>query len=96
MYLNQEALWSKVVVSAQENFYGDSINSPQPENIKVRRQEHVEEVRTSDGTVHKTNFVYYTHADVKLDDKLDGNLVVSSYDMRSLSGRKCLRRLMTI
>ena len=96
MYLNQTALWSVVVVPAVLNEFGDIINSATEQQIKVRRQEHVEEVRTKDGTVHNTNYIYYTNADVHVDDLLDGNLVVNSYDMRTLSGRNRLRRLLTI
>lgn len=95
MYLNQKAQWAPVSVSAVSNPYGD-IKYASEQTINVRRQEHVEEVRTSDGAIHRTNFIYYTHADVKVDDRLDGNLVVDSYDMRSLGGAKVLRRLKTI
>lgn len=93
MYCNQTALWNPVVSAV--NMYGD-IEVSDPITIKVRRQEHVEEVRLKDGTTHNTNYIYYTHADVKVDDKLDGNLVVQSYDMRTLYGAKRLRRLITI
>lgn len=96
MYLNQKALWKPVVTEATANPYGDIIHSDIATEISVRRQEHVEEVRTKDGTIHHTNFIYYTHADVKIDDKLDGNLVVSLYDMNSLSGHRKLRKLKTI
>lgn len=95
MYLNQKAQWALVSVPAVSNPYGD-IKYTSETTINVRRQEHVEEVRTSDGAIHRTNFIYYTHADVKVDDRLDGNLVVDSYDMRSLGGTKVLRRLKTI
>lgn len=93
MYLNQIALWSPVI--SPINSYGDIENGP-PKTISVRRQEHVEEVKLSDGTVHNTNYIYYTCEDVKVDDRLDGYLVISSYDMRSLGGNKVLRRLKTI
>lgn len=96
MYLNQKALWSPVIERAVNNPYGDITNSSESITIDVRRQEHVEEVRTSDGTVHHTNFIYYTNADVKIDDRLDNNLVVDTYDMRTLGGRRRLRRLKTI
>lgn len=95
MYLNQTAAWAPLVVDAVNNGYGDTINGP-VQNIAVRRQEHVEEVRLKDGTVHNSNYIYYTLVDVKLDDLLDGNLVVQSYDMRTLGGNKILRRLITI
>lgn len=95
MYLNQTAAWAPLVVDAVNNGYGDTINGP-VQNIAVRRQEHVEEVRLKDGTVHNSNYIYYTLADVKLDDLLDENLVVQSYDMRTLGGNKILRRLITI
>ena len=95
MYLNQKALWSPVIVQAVNDPYGD-IKNAQGKMIDVRRQEHVEEVRTSDGTLHHTNFIYYTHEDVKVDDRLDNNLVVSVYDMRTLGGTRKLRRLKTI
>ncbi len=93
MYLNQKALWNKKNVLNQ---YGDIEVNNTPEYIAVRRQEHEEEVRLKDGSIHKSNFIYYTHSDVQLDDRLDGNLVVSVYDMRTLSGRNRLRRLITI
>ena len=93
MYLNQKALWTKVLSGVNE--FGDTIPSS-VEQIAVRRQEHVEEIRLNDGTVHNTKYVYYTHADVKVDDLLDGNLVVNLYDMRTLSGKNRLRRLITI
>lgn len=95
MYLNQTAAWAPLVVDAVNNGYGDTINGP-VQNIAVRRQEHIEEVRLKDGTIHNSNYIYYTLADVKLDDLLDGNLVVQSYDMRTLGGNKILRRLITI
>lgn len=95
MYLNQTAAWAPLVVDAENNGYGDTINGP-VQNIAVRRQEHIEEVRLKDGTVHNSNYIYYTLTDVKLDDLLDGNLVVQSYDMRTLGGNKILRRLITI
>lgn len=95
MYLNQKALWSPVTVNAISNPYGD-IKNDSAITIDVRRQEHVEEVRASDGTIHHTNYIYYTHADVKVDDRLDGNLVISVYDMRTLGGSRRLRRLKTI
>lgn len=95
MYLNQKAVWMPVIESAVENSYGD-IKNGKRRTINVRRQEHVEEVRTSDGIIHHTNFIYYTHQDVKVDDRLDGNLVVDSYDMRTLGGKRLLRRLKTI
>lgn len=95
MYLNQTAAWAPLVVDAVNNGYGDTVNGP-VQNIAVRRQEHIEEVRLKDGTVHNSNYIYYTLADVKLDDLLDGNLVVQSYDMRTLGGNKILRRLITI
>lgn len=95
MYLNQEASWTPVVVAAVKNPYGD-FEYATAQIIKVRRQEHVEEVRLKDGTVHNTNYIYYTHADVHEDDKLDGNLVVKVYDMRTLSGRLRLRRAITV
>lgn len=95
MYLNQKALWAPVITEAVNNPYGD-IKNASGVTISVRRQEHVEEVRTSDGTVHHTNFIYYTNDDVKVDDRLDGYLVVSVYDMRSLGGARKLRRLKTI
>ena len=93
MYCNQTALWNPVV--APVNVYGD-IEVGAPIKIKVRRQEHAEEYVAKDGTQHKTNYIYYTHEDVKVDDRLDGNLVVELYDMRTLYGNKRLRRLITI
>ena len=95
MYLNQKALWLPVAVAAVNNPYGDIINSD-AQIISVRRQEHVEEVRLKDGTIHKSRYYYYTHADVQVDDRLDGNLVVSLYDMRTLGGNNRLRRLLTL
>lgn len=96
MYLNQKADWSPVVVPAVSNPYGDIETSSNVIKIKVRRQEHRKEVRTKDGAIHMTNYIYYTNADVHEDDRLDGNLVVNVYDMRTLSGRNRLRRLLTI
>lgn len=95
MYLNQKALWAPVSENALSNPYGDIKNSSAV-TIDVRRQEHVEEIRTSDGMIHNTNFIYYTNSDVKIDDRLDGNLVVDVYDMRTLGGTRRLRRLKTI
>lgn len=92
MYLNQTALWQ---VATSRNDCGD-FQYELPKEIMVRRQEHVEEVRTSDGAIHKTNYIYYTHLSVKVDDKIDGNLVVDIYDMRTLGGRCRLRRCKTI
>lgn len=96
MYLNQKALWAPVIQTSTNNPYGDFINTDQGISIDVRRQEHVEEIRASDGAIHRTNYIYYTHANVKIDDRLDGYLVVDSYDMRSLGGYLRLRRLKTI
>ena len=95
MYLNQEALWQPLAVDAVNNPYGD-IEYKNVQPIKVRRQEHVKEIRLKDGTIHNTNYIYYTHADVKVDDTLDGNLIVSIYDMRTLNGYNRLRRAITI
>ena len=95
MYLNQKALWAPVIVSAVSDPYGDVKNASEI-TIDVRRQEHVEEVRTSDGTLRHTNFIYYVRDDVKVDDRLDGYLVVSIYDMRTLGGKRRLRRVKTI
>lgn len=95
MYLNQKALWLPVAVSPVNNPYGD-VTYGESQEITVRRQEHVEEVRLKDGTVHNTNYIYYTHSDVKVDDMLDGNLVVNMYDMRTLGGYNRLRRLLTV
>ena len=95
MYLNQKALWLPVLMDPVKNPYGDAINGNEQE-IMVRRQEHVEEVRLKDGTVHSTSYIYYTHADVHVDDRLDGNLVVNMYDMRTLGGHNRLRRLLTV
>ena len=95
MYLNQKALWLPVLTDPVKNPYGDATNGNEQE-IMVRRQEHVEEVRLKDGTVHSTNYIYYTHADVHVDDRLDGNLVVNMYDMRTLGGHNRLRRLLTV
>lgn len=96
MYLNQTALWNKVVVSADLNVFGDITNATESVEIKVRRQEHIEEIRTKDGATHDSNFIYYTQADVNVDDLLDGNLVVRTYDMRTLGGKNILRRCITI
>lgn len=93
MYLNQKAKWLPVT---SKNSYGDFKYSDSPKIIDVRRQEHVEEIRTADGTIHHTNFIYYVNADVHVDDKLDDNLVVALYDMNTLSGVRRLRRLKTI
>lgn len=95
MYLNQKALWSPVTTNACSDPYGDVKNATGTV-IDVRRQEHVEEVRTSDGTIHRTNFIYYVKDDVHIDDRLDGYLVVDVYDMRTLCGKRKLRRLKTI
>ena len=95
MYLNQKALWLPVAVAAVDNPYGDVINAVGKE-ISVRRQEHVEEVRLKDGTVLNSKYYYYTHEDVQIDDRLDGHLVVSLYDMRTLGGNNRLRRLLTL
>lgn len=95
MYLNQKALWAPVTENAVSNPYGD-VKNASATTINVRRQEHVEEIRTSDGAVHHTNFIYYTNDDVKIDDRLDNNLVVDVYDMRTLGGARRLRRLKTI
>lgn len=95
MYLNQKALWAPVIESAVNSSYGDIKNSVGT-TINVRRQEHVEEIRTSDGSVHHTNFIYYVHDDVKVDDRLDGYLVVDTYDMRTLGGKRRLRRVKTV
>lgn len=95
MYLNQKALWAPVIKNAVSNPYGD-IENASVTAINVRRQEHVEEIRTSDGAIHRTNFIYYTNDDVKIDDRLDGNLVVDVYDMRTLAGTRRLRRLKTV
>lgn len=95
MYLNQKASWLPVLVDPVNNPYGDA-DYGEEQQIMVRRQEHVEEVRLKDGTVHNTNYIYYTHADVHVDDRLDGNLVVNMYDMRTLGGHNRLRRLLTI
>ena len=96
MYLNQKAQWLPKVVDALSNPYGDVNYTNDANTIQVRRQEHVEEIRTADGAIHRTRFIYYTHADVKVDDRIDGNLVVDSYDMRTLGGHKRLRRLKTL
>lgn len=95
MYLNQTALWNPLGIPGV-NKYGDLQNVATSTQIKVRRQEHVEEVRLKDGSIHHTNYIYYTNADVHVDDYLDGNLVVDSYDMRTLMGNNRLRRLKTI
>lgn len=95
MYLNQKALWAPVSTSAANDPYGD-IKNASATLIDVRRQEHVEEVRTSDGAIHRTNFIYYTNENVGIDDRLDDNLVIDVYDMRTLSGARILRRLKTI
>ena len=95
MYLNQKALWLPVVVSAVNNPYGDIENGAEQE-IMVRRQEHVEEVRLKDGTIHMSRYYYYTHDDVQVDDMLDDHLVVNLYDMRTLGGGRRLRRLLTL
>ena len=95
MYLNQKALWEPVTENAVSNPYGD-VKNASAITINVRRQEHVEEIRTSDGAVHHTNFIYYTNDDVKINDRLDNNLVVDMYDMRTLGGARRLRRLKTI
>ena len=93
MYCNQTALWNPVVSSV--NSYGD-VQRGSGVSIPVRRQEHIEEVRLKDGTIHKTKYIYYTLSNVNEDDLLDGNLVVSVYDMRTLSGKRRLRRLLTV
>lgn len=93
MYLNQKASWLTV---RSKNAYGDFIYSDDAETIDVRRQDHIEEVRAPNGTIYHTRYIYYTRADVKVDDKLDGNLVVNSYDMRNLAGKCVMRRLKTI
>lgn len=95
MYLNQKALWLPVAVAAVNNDYGD-IEYSEGQEIDVRRQEHVKEVRLKDGTIHRSRYYYYTHANVQIDDKLDGHLVVDLYDMRTLGGHNRLRRLLTI
>ena len=95
MYLNQTALWNSLVVPAV-NTFGDFKYSEPAVPIKVRKQEHVQEVRLKDGTVTDSKYIYYTHADVKVDDKIDGRLVVASYKMNTLGGRERLRRLITI
>lgn len=95
MYLNQKALWIPVAVEAVNNPYGDIINAGGQE-ISVRRQEHVEEVRLQDGTVLNSRYYYYTHANVGINDQLDGHLVVNLYDMRTLGGNNRLRRLLTV
>ena len=93
MYCNQTALWNKVV--SPVDVYGD-ITPSLKRFIKVRRQEHVEEFIAKDGTRHKTNYVYYTYEDVRIDDTLDGHVVVDLYDMRTLQGKRKLRRLITV
>lgn len=96
MYLNQTARWSKVVTTAVDNKFGEFQYDNAEQTIKVRRQPHVEEVRTKDGQIHKTNFIYYTHEDVREDDRLDGFLVVKVYGMMTLGGREKLRRVITV
>lgn len=95
MYLNQKTLWKPAVIDAVDNPYGDIIYGAE-QSISSRRQEHVEEVRLSDGTVRYSKYYYYTHADVRVGDRLDGNLVVNLYDMRTLGGNRRLRRLLTV
>lgn len=94
MYLNQKAAWMAVVAEAPRNQYGD-IQRAAAKTINVRRQEHVKEVIDAHGHVHTSNYVYYTYDDVRVDDTLDGNLVVQRYDMRTLLGHMRLRRLIT-
>lgn len=94
MYLNQKALWTPVVVDQPLNEYGD-IQRTSSKSISVRRQEHVKEVIDTHGIVHTSNYIYYTYDDVKVDDLLDGFLVVQRYDMRTLQGNLRLRRLIT-
>ena len=95
MYLNQKALWLPATMDAVDNPYGDIIHA-KGQVINVRRQEHVEEVRLKDGTIHMSRYYYYTHDDVQVDDMLDNHLVVNLYDMRTLGGGRRLRRLLTL
>lgn len=93
MYLNQKATWLR---KDYINSYGDVEYRGAATLVAVRRQEHKEELSTPGGNVYHTNYIYYTHEDVNVNDKLDGFLVVDIYDMRTLGGARRLRRVKTV
>lgn len=93
MYLNQTASWLQI---KKVNSYGDIEYFIMPFTIAVRKQPHQEEVTDKNGKVHVSKHIFYTHNNVVVDELLDGELVVSTYDMNSLGGHKVLRRCITI
>ena len=92
--LNTDVLWS---IKNQNNLYGDfTYDAENEKTIKCRVEPHTEEVKDSQGRIHISKHIYYTREKVELDDKLNGELVVSKYDMNTLGGAFHLRRLITV
>ena len=94
MYLNQKVKFEKRLEDLN-NAYGEFTYEPIIE-IKARKQPKEEEVVDKEGHIHKSSFEIYTKLPIKVDDLIDGRLVLFSEGYVNLSGKIVLYRGLTI
>ena len=84
---------------SEQDKYGDVTYAP-PIQVFARKQDHVELVRTSEGKELMSRHIFYVAPpdglQIRDGDKLDGELVVSSYTMNTLSNKPKMLRFITV
>lgn len=97
MYLNQIAEW-KIVKRDEEgkpirNKYGEFEYISN--TSKVRKQAHVEEIKDQAGRTIITRHIIYTCDNIRVDDIVDGEVVLIESDMVSLIGKTIMKKVIT-
>lgn len=82
-----------------QNEFGDMHYLPAV-GVKARREDHVELVKTAEGKEVLSKHIFYVAPPegllIENADKLDGELVVSKYVMRKLSGKPKMVKFITV
>lgn len=98
-YTNLEVSWE---AKQPQNEYGDIVYD-EPISIKTRKQLHEEIVKTAEGKEELSKHYFYVDPSVEPNalkienyDRLDGELIVSTYDMCTLGNKVRMRRFITI
>ena len=98
-YTNQIVNWQ---AHGTQDAYGDMQYS-EAQSIKARKQPKQDIVKTSDGKELLSKSYFYVKPSAEANafridvmDKLDGELIVSKYEMRTLRGKVKLIRFITV
>lgn len=89
-YLNQTCVFEAVKVDSEGNpfinEYGE-LQYESPKNIRCRREQYYRDVEIPSGSLVRSSNQFYTVEQVKINDKLDSKVILTSEEYTDSRGR---------